>query len=58
MNLIPFKPNHRTHERNRLARVKERERLIKKIGVNPDDAPLYDEELKFMVYEAMLKDIS
>jgi hypothetical protein len=50
MNLIPLAPNARTHERKRLARQQERERLIRRIGIRLEDAPLYSEELRFLAY--------
>ena len=50
-NLIKFKANSRTHERRRKAREQERMRLIRKIGIRPEDAPLFSEELRFMVYQ-------
>jgi hypothetical protein len=53
MTVLPFRPNQRTYERQRRARAKERERLIAKIGIRAEDAPLYDEYLSFMVYQAM-----
>lgn len=49
-NLLPFQPNHRTHKRLREKREQEKRRLIAKIGINQEDAPLFDEYLKFMVY--------
>jgi hypothetical protein len=54
MNLIPLAPNARTHERKRLARQKERQRLIDRIGIRLEDAPLYNEELRFMAYQESL----
>lgn len=51
MNLIPLKPNSKTHQRKRLEREQEKLRLINQIGINRADAPLYDEELRFLIEE-------
>jgi len=56
MVVIPFRPNQKTYERQRKARAQERDRIIKKIGIKLEDAPLYDEYLAFMVYQAMRGD--
>jgi hypothetical protein len=55
-DLIAFRANLRTYQRQRAYREAERLRLIMRIGIDPQDAPLFDEELKFMVYQASLKD--
>ncbi len=55
MTVIPFKPVYRTLERLRKKRELERERLIAKIGMRYEDAPLFAEELRFLAYEASLK---
>lgn len=55
MNLIPLKPNHRTADRERKRRLAERDRLIAKIGIDPDVAPLYSEELRFLAYQESLR---
>jgi hypothetical protein len=49
-NLIPLVANSKTHERKRLAREQERDRLIRQIGIRLEDAPLYSEELRFLAY--------
>jgi hypothetical protein len=51
MTLLPFRANQRTYERQRQARAKERERLIKRIGIRAEDAPLFSEELRFLAYQ-------
>ena len=53
--VISLKPNTRTHERTRRSRELERERLIRRIGIRQEDAPLYSEELRFWAYEASLR---
>ena len=53
-NLLPLKPNHRTAQRLREAREREKDRLIKQIGINHEDAPLYEEELRLLAYERSL----
>ena len=55
MNLIPLKPNARTHQRLREAREADKLRLIRKIGIEHKDAPLYAEELRFMAYQESLR---
>lgn len=55
MTIIPLKPNSRTHDRKRRIREQEKQRLIRKIGIDLEDAPLFDEELRFMVYEAQTR---
>ena len=47
-----------TYQRQRAYREAEKLRLVMKIGIKPEDAPLYSEELRFMVYQAGLKDFS
>lgn len=54
MCIVAFAPNHRTHERKRHTREAEKARIIQKIGMNPDDAPLFEEELRFMAYQASM----
>lgn len=51
MNVIPLRPNAKTHERLRRQREQTKQRLIAKIGINLEDAPLYDEELRFLAYQ-------
>jgi len=51
MNILPFKPVHKTHERLRKKREAERQRLIGKIGIRNEDAPLFSELLRFLAYE-------
>jgi hypothetical protein len=55
MNLIPLKPNSRTHERLRLARKLELQRFINRIGINLEDAPLFDEEIRLAAYQESLE---
>jgi len=55
-DIVPLKPNAKTHERRRREREQEKQRLIARIGINPDDAPLFDEELRFLAYLERLKD--
>ena len=50
-----LQPNVRTHERRRLRREEAKARMIARIGIDPADAPLYDEELRLMAYEESLK---
>ena len=52
-DLIPFTPNHKTAERLRAKRQATKQRLIEKIGINHDDAPLFDEYINFMVHLEM-----
>ncbi len=52
---LVLKPNHFTYKRMRERREKERDRLCRKIGVQLEDAPLYDEELRMAAYEESLK---
>ena len=54
-NLIPFTPNHRTAARLKAKREAAKRRLIERIGINREDAPLYDEELAFWAYQESLK---
>jgi hypothetical protein len=49
-NILLFRPNHRTAARLRLQREREKIRLCLKIGINLSDAPLFDEELRFLAY--------
>jgi hypothetical protein len=51
----PIRPNSRTHERLRRRRKEAKDRLVVRIGIDPDDAPLFDEELRMMAYEESLK---
>ena len=55
MIILKLKPNHITHRRLRERRERERLRLIRKIGVRLQDAPLYDEQLRFLAYEESLR---
>lgn len=55
MTLIPFAPNHRTATRKRREREATKQRLIKKIGIDKHDAPLYEEELALWAYEESLR---
>jgi len=55
MNLIPLKSNARTHKRLREARQADKLRLIAKIGIELEDAPLFNEELRFLAYEESLR---
>ena len=55
MNLIPLKPNARTHQRLREAREADKLRLIARIGVHLADAPLFEEELRFIAYQESLR---
>ena len=41
----PIRPNSHTHERLRRQRQEVKDRLVAKIGIDPDDAPLFDMEL-------------
>ena len=54
-NLIPMKSNARTHKRLREAREADKLRLITKIGIELEDAPLFNEELRFLAYEESLR---
>jgi hypothetical protein len=55
MTILQLKPNHITHKRLREHREKEKLRLMRKIGVRLEDAPLYDESLRFLAYEESLR---
>jgi len=55
MTILQLKPNHITHRRLRERREREKARLIRKIGVRLEDAPLYDEQLRFLAYEESLR---
>jgi hypothetical protein len=55
MTILQLKPNHTTHRRLRERWERERLRLIRKIGVRLEDAPLYDEQLRFLAYEESLR---
>lgn len=50
-----LKPNARTHERRRRQRQATRQRLLARIGVHHENAPLFDEELVFLAYEESLR---
>jgi hypothetical protein len=54
MTVLPFTPNYHTAKRLKAKREAEKKCLIAKIGINPADAPLFDEELAFMAYMASL----
>lgn len=54
-NLVLFIPNSRTVARFKKMKEAEKQRLMNKIGINPADAPLYEEELKFLAYQESLK---
>lgn len=56
MAVLPFKPNHHTHERKRQQREATRQRLIQHIGYKLEDAPLFEEELRFFAYVMSLND--
>jgi hypothetical protein len=49
-DLIPFKPNQKTYDRMRQKREQEKKRLINKIGVCHQDAPLFSEWIRFLAY--------
>lgn len=51
----PFQPNARTHERRRRERQATRQRLLARIGIRHEDAPLYDEQLMFLAHEESLQ---
>lgn len=51
----PIRPNSRTHDRLRRRRQEAKDRLISRIGMRMEDAPLFDEELRMMAYEESLK---
>ena len=51
----PIKPNSHTHDRLRRQRQEARSRLISRIGMRMEDAPLFEEELRMMAYEESLK---
>ena len=53
--VLPIRPNARTHERLRRQRQADRDRLIARIGIRHEDAPLFDEELRFLAYEESLR---
>ncbi len=53
--VLPIKPNSHTHERLRRQRQEARNRLISRIGMRIEDAPLFEEELRMMAYEESLK---
>lgn len=53
-DILQFKANLKTYQRQRTYREAERLRLMAKIGINPEDAPLYSEELRFLAYQASL----
>jgi hypothetical protein len=55
MNVLPFKPVHKTHERMRNKREAEKQRLIQKIGICNEDAPLFSELLRFLAYEESIR---
>lgn len=55
MTVLPFAPNARTFARLKLARERERERICKKVGIELSDAPLFEEELRFLAYAESLK---
>ena len=55
MNILPFKPVHKTHERLRKKREAEKQRLIQKIGIHSEDAPLFSELLRFLAYEESMQ---
>ena len=40
-----FRPNARTHDRLRRQRQEAKDRLVAKIGIRLEDAPLFEEEL-------------
>jgi hypothetical protein len=53
--LLEFKKVLKTYQRERAHREAEKMRLIARIGINPDDAPLYDEELRLLAWQESLK---
>ena len=53
--VYPIRPNSRTHDRLRRQRQEARSRLISRIGMRMEDAPLFEEELRMMAYEESLK---
>ncbi len=55
MTILPFKPVHRTYERLRKKREAEKQRLIEKIGIRNEDAPLFSELLRFLAYEESMR---
>jgi hypothetical protein len=55
MTILRLKPNHITHRRLREQRERDKARLIKRIGITLADAPLYDEQLRFLAYEESLR---
>ena len=55
MTVLRLKPNHITHKCLRERREKDKLRLIKRIGVQIEDAPLHDEQLRFLAYEESLR---
>jgi hypothetical protein len=55
MTILQLKPNHITHRRLRECREREKDRLVRKIGINLADVPLYNEQLRFLAYEESLR---
>lgn len=55
MTILQLKSNHITHRRLREQRERDKTRLIKKIGLDSVNAPLYDETLRFLAYEESLR---
>lgn len=53
--IVKLQANYFTHRRMREKREAAKRRLIQKIGIRSEDAPLFDEMLKMMAYEESLR---